>query len=216
MFNWKKLLGSQPEPQVQEVVDVFPVEPYEYWVDNVPFSGRMVFRPLVYHFQQTALSHALFANHPELDAVLGGAAKQGQDLVHFWSQCAGQCQHENLVPAGVVDTEDFLGYSANLLNSIAVEPHPCADMGIWVVSMPKVISPAEAVFAALCRRADFPHQYMRPSPGTRYFLLERSDEEGQYMLCERTAEGDHHLLGTYPAMNSRQFAQAVAEIIAGG
>jgi hypothetical protein len=79
------------------------------------------------------------------------------------------------------------------------------------VSMPIPESSPEAHFVAIVHKDDEPHDYMRESPSTRYFTLERTDVSDRPLLCEWRRDGSHGNYGDGPAPDLEAFADAVFE-----
>jgi hypothetical protein len=160
-------------------------------------------RPVLYAFQHVTLPEAAFQNHPELIRELAGGRPLGGPLVRFQGKAHIRC-----AAAGLIDGTDD---EADLFEPVAIHPRKRSGFTAYVVTMPVPESSPEAHFVAIVHKDDEAHEYMRESPSTRYFTLEKSDISDRPMLCEWRRDGSHANHGEGPAPNLEAFAHAVFE-----
>ena len=96
-----------------------------------------------------------------------------------------------------------------MLEQITVHPHQRAGYTAYVLVMPEPKFAPEAHFVAIVHRDDEPHEYMTPSPSTRYLTLEKTREAPQPLLCEWNAVGSHINSGTTLAPDLASFLDGV-------
>jgi hypothetical protein len=169
-------------------------------------------RPLIYAFEHHALRREVFEYHPELTAELAGTARR-RPFWHAVADAETVCERHGWVghaPAGGVDP--YAGpYAAEqeLLERVSVHPHRRAGHTVYVLALPEPAFAPEAHFIAIVHRDDEPHEYMTPSPSTRYFTLERTEGSPQPLPCEWGAGGTHANFGTHLAPDMAAFADWV-------
>lgn len=222
LFTW--LLGKRkPEPQGPVYVD-------NVTIDGQPGQKALVFgdleslmrmaevmdsaerqgpkRPVLYMFQHVALSEAAFENHPELIRELGGE-RSPLPLLHFWSKAQQRCVDAGLLDIEHMDDDEAMEAETELFRAVAVHPRKRAGYTAYVVGMPPPVSRTEAYFVAIVHKDDEPHEYMRESPSTRYFTLEKADISDRPLLCELRRDGSRENYGGGPAPELEAFATAV-------
>lgn len=84
---------------------------------------------------------------------------------------------------------------------------------IHVVTMPDPVEAPEAYFVAIVHKDDEAHEYLEPSPSTRYLTLEMSDGSGPPFLCELRNDTGHVNYGAGPAPEIGAFIEAFTERI---
>ena len=165
-------------------------------------------RPLLYMFQHVTLREAAFENHPELIRDLSGGHSHWP-LLHMWSKARIRCEEVDLLPEGSDDIEGAFEEDRKLFEAVAIHPLKRGGYAAYVVTMPAPEVSPDAYLAAIVHKADESHEYMRESPSTRYFTLERTDISDRPLLCEWRRDGSRENYGEGPAPQVEAFADAV-------
>jgi hypothetical protein len=169
-------------------------------------------RPLVYSFEHHTLRREVFENHPELLEDLAGDRGDRQ----FWHAITNAeilCEQNGFVgqaPADEGDPDEGpLDAERRLLERVSIRANRRAGYTVYVLTLPEPKFSPEAHFAAIVHRDGESHEYMTPSPSTRYFTLEKSGESPQALLCEWDAAGSHLNTGTSLAPDQASFTEWV-------
>jgi len=171
-------------------------------------------RPLLYAFQHVALREAAFENHPELIRELAEGPST-LPLLHFRSKALIRCMEAGLIDADPgEDDAAALEAENELFSPVAVHPRRQAGYTAHIVAMPAPETCPEAYFVAIVHKDDEAHEYMRDSPATRYFTLEKADGPGRPLVCEWRRDGSRGNYGEGPAANIDAFVQAVFDRVA--
>lgn len=173
-------------------------------------------RPLLYMFQHVTLREAAFENHPELMRDLAGDGRSSWPLLHMWSKARIRCEEADLLPEGSGDTEGAFEEDSKLFDAVAIRPVKRGGYTAHVVTMPVPEGSPDAYLAAIVHKDDEAHEYMRGSPSTRYFTLERTDTPDRPLLCEWRRDGSRENYGEGPAPQVEPFADAVFERVGVG
>jgi|GEM_PF-4841973 len=165
---------------------------------------------LLYTFQHIVLPEAAFQNHPELIRAL--ASKNGRmPLLHFQSKASLHCVRAGFLDASEQDSDAQIAAEIELYKPLALHSHNLDGYTAHVVAMPEPERSLECYFAAIYHRDDEPKEYMKESVSTRYFTLERSQEDGP-VFCEHQRNGTHVNYGKRSARDLDSFVNAVFSI----
>jgi hypothetical protein len=169
-------------------------------------------RPLLYFFQHVGLPEATFQNHPELIRELYGPPSSSP-LDYIRSQVQIRLVLNGLIV--LPDEDDVAEFAAEkeFWKGLAVHPHRRNGYTVHVITMPKPQFIREAHYVAIVHKDDEPKDYMRASPSTRYFALEKSQIHLPF-LCECRRDGSRKNYGEGPAPEITAFTEAVFERIA--
>jgi len=169
-------------------------------------------RPLVYCFQHVALPEAVFENHPELIQELFGEGKCCDDhLLHFWSKSDFICmksgwllEYENEEDEERADNEEMEWREKVKLNFVNKQ-----GFSFFIYEMPEPKFPTEAYCVAICYKDDEEKEYMQPSIGSRYFVLEKDGHKEKAFVCEWTREHEHINYGEMDFPSIETFSEIV-------
>jgi WD40 repeat protein len=164
-------------------------------------------RPLIYVFQHIALRDAVFQNHPELMRHLA-QPNEFMPLLHFRSKASMICDQQgwrDLDP----DSDGGEDVEETLLGQIETHRFNQRGFTLFVVTMPPPEFAGESYMVAIVHRDSEPHEYMKSSPSTRYFTLEKTRRSPTPLLCEWYADGTRKNYGEGPHQSVEEFADAV-------
>ncbi len=187
-----------------------PAPPPEAEVPPRPESGEpgIPGRPVLYAFQHVTLRDAAFENHPELVRELAGP-RSVLPLLHFRSKAELHCERMGWKELGGPEDDAAYEAQAALFEAVRIHRYQGDGFTVHVVAMPTPQFNTEAYFVAIVHRDGERSEYMRPSPSTRYFTLEKTRIADRPLLCEWHADGTRANHGEGPEADIDLFVEAV-------
>jgi hypothetical protein len=209
IVSMKRLGGLIFEKEVT-AMDSIPPEKIKEILESLKGNEDPI-RQLLYTFQHIAIREAAFDNYPELIRDLSEIQSEWP-LMYIWLMARAHCKDRNLLPDDSANVHEEVKQHQKLLKEVSIHPRKRDGYTIYIITMPPPENITEAYFAAIVHKDGELHEPMKPSPSTRYFLLERSFA---HPVLGEWQNGTHLNLGEGPEPNLEAFANVVFEHVLG-